>query len=268
MRGIHGDALCRQLLLQALGCHGIAEKQRPGVLVVHKIALRVPVRQRPAVFHGLAVIRRVFPDRDAVAPQKLLFPLLRVCRHVYDDLIADGGAHDADAQTEIAGRADLNRILPKKLPAFLRREPFIAVLRRQKTVLQRQLLRMLQNLVNAAARLHGAGDRQMAVLLEQERTPQPAAIALVQQRLHARDRRKRRFDQAARLLGLREARPDKRREALQSPLCILDVLHGQLDVPHGLITAGFLRIHPEHFASGAHFAQNRHVLLQLRYIRH
>lgn len=50
MRGIHGDALRLQLLLQALGCHCIAEKQRLGVLVVHKIAPRVPVRQRPAVF--------------------------------------------------------------------------------------------------------------------------------------------------------------------------------------------------------------------------
>ena len=164
MGRVHGDPFFLQLLFESPRRDGIAEEERGGILVVHEVAERIFRRQLPALLHREAVIRIVFHDCDASLAKELLLPRLRVRRHVNGRPIADGGAHDADAESQVAGGAHMDRVFPEKLAGRLGIEH--GVIPVKQAVLQRQIFRVLQHFIDTAPRLDGARNGQMAVLLQ------------------------------------------------------------------------------------------------------
>ena len=140
--------------------------------------------------------------------QEVLLPLLCVRRHVHAHAEADGGAHDADGHAEVAGRADLHRVLRKEVPQI--GKLCIVICTRQPPRRQRQLLRVLQHLVDAAARLDGAGDGEVTVHLEQEPAGDLGIVHLGKVPLHLRDGAQGRLDESLRLCGLGEGAADER----------------------------------------------------------
>ncbi|MNC49096.1 hypothetical protein D3C75_982480 [compost metagenome] len=78
------------------------------------------------------------------------------------------GAHDADRQAEVAGRADRNLVLAEELPGLVAGQfPVIAV-EVDQAGLQGQVFGMLEHFMNTAAGLDRTRDRQLAVGLEPE----------------------------------------------------------------------------------------------------
>ena len=164
---------------------GVAEEEVLRVLVVDEIALRVGVGLHAPLLHRLAVVRVVLYDLHAVAAAAAFFHA-RVGGHVDDGVVADGGAHDADAEAEVARRADLHRVLREEFPRLVRRELFIRIALAQQAVLERELLRVLEHLVDAAARLYRARYRKVAVHLDEEAAFDFRAVLLIEPLLHRR----------------------------------------------------------------------------------
>ena len=223
---IHRDAGLRQLLVQPLCSHRVAQEQVDGLLVIHKVAHGVHVGQLAALRHSSGIVVAVLDDLHALAPEQILLPLLGVGGHVHLDLEAQRRAHDADGQAQIAGRADLHGVLAEEGLHVVVRQTGVVLIHGEFAALQRQILRMLEHLVDAAPGLDGARDGQMAVHLQEQPTGDLAAIRLLQLLLHGGDGLQGGFDQAVGLLGLREAAADEGGEPAQALLGVLDVRIG------------------------------------------
>ena len=100
------------------------------------------------------------------------------------DAKAEAGAHDADGHAEVAGGAHRDAVLTEEVAELVREQLAIVVLFAEQAGLDRQPLGMGQHLVDAAARLDGAGDGQMAVFFEQQSTGDLNAVTLVESGLH------------------------------------------------------------------------------------
>lgn len=108
---VHGDLFIRQLFFQPERGGGIAQKQSRGMFVIHKITVFIRVGQRPALFDRSAVISLIFFYNNPFAPEEIFFPLPGVRGHMHHCPIADGCAHNADAQSQISCRAHLHGIV-------------------------------------------------------------------------------------------------------------------------------------------------------------
>ena len=94
----------------------------------------------------------------------------------------------------------------------------------QHTLFERNFFGKFEDLIDAAARLDRAGDRQIAVALEEK--PTTKLIGHFDKAfLHARNFGQFGFNDAAGFGGFRKSRRDIRREAFQSCLSVLDVRH-------------------------------------------
>lgn len=175
----------------------LAEEQRLRVFIVHKVTERVARRLLSALSHSDAVIGLVFDHPNALAPQKVLLPLPCVRGHMHRDAEAEPCAHDADGEAEVAGGADRDGIAGKERAEGIRGKKGIVVAGVQAAVLQRDVLGGFQHLINAAARLDGAGDGQVVVLFEPELPTQRHTLVPLERALHRRNADHVRFDDAA-----------------------------------------------------------------------
>ena len=207
---VHRDTQVRQLPGRPLGRHGVAQKEGAGALVVHKVAPGVPLGLPAALGHGLAVVPGVLHHRDPLGAQQVLLPLAGVGGHVDRHPEAQGRAHNADGQAQVAGGPHRHGVLAKELPEGGVRQLGIAAGKGQSALPDPDLLRQTQDLVDPAPGLDGAGDGQAAVLLEQQ-----LAGKGTQGRLHGRDRGQGGFDDSACGAGLREHPGDVGGEPLQ-----------------------------------------------------
>ena len=112
---VHSNALFLQLSVQPLGGHGVAQEEGDGFLIVHKIAGGVGLGALPPLLHGAGVVVGILDDLHALAPQQVLLPLLRIGAHVDDDPEAQGGAHDADGEAQVARGAHLHGVAAQEL---------------------------------------------------------------------------------------------------------------------------------------------------------
>ncbi|MNL03478.1 hypothetical protein D3C87_1240170 [compost metagenome] len=119
MLRIHDDPRRRQLLLQPLRRDGVAEKQVGRVLVVDKMAGGIGFGLFSTLGDGHAVVGGVFDDRHAVRAQPVLLPLAGVGGHVHRHLEAQGRAHDADGQAEVAGGPDGDLVAAEEGPRLV-----------------------------------------------------------------------------------------------------------------------------------------------------
>lgn len=165
MRSIHTDLRAAQLPYPAAVPPRHSPKTGFGIFVIHKIAVGILRGNSPALPHRAAVILSVFQHGDAFSTEKTLFPPYRFRRHVYHDPVAHRRADRADAQNQIPRRTDMDCVLMKKFPECGGGERHIAPARREQSVAQRQILGVLQNFINAAPGLDGAGNCQIAVPL-------------------------------------------------------------------------------------------------------
>ena len=227
---IHSNALFLQLGVQPLGGHGVAQEEGDGFLVVHKIAGGVGLGALPPLLHGAGVVVGILDDLHALAPQQVLLPLLRVGAHVDDDPEAQGGAHDADGEAQVARGADLHGVAAQELLHGLPGKGGVVVRHGDLPGGQGQILCVLQNFIDAAAGLDGPGDVQMAVFFEQQAAGDLPAVGLLQGGLHLFQLSQGGLDQAVVGLGLREGSFQKRRKPGQPRLSVGDVRLGHHQV--------------------------------------
>jgi hypothetical protein len=74
------------------------------------------------------------------------------------DAKAEAGAHDADGEAEVAGRPHRDAVLAEEVAELVREQRAIVIRLAQQPSLDGQVFGMGQHLVDAAARLDGAGD--------------------------------------------------------------------------------------------------------------
>ena len=268
VRPIHGDIQTLQLYRQPSGRHGVAQKQVHRLLVVHKIAARVRVRQTAALFDRLAVVGAILHHRHAAASQQVLFPLPGVCRHMDHRMEPQGRGHDADAHPQVACGAYLDGIAAEEIPAAGVRQLVIAVPRHEQAVLQGQVLRMLEHLINAAPGLDRAGNGQMAVLLEQQAARKTCRVFFIQPGVHTGDLGQGGLDQAVPGSGLRKAELEKGREALEAAVRVRDVLGGKGDILRHFPAACILGVQPEYLRTGPDLVQHRRSFGQCLNVHH
>ena len=103
---------------------------------------------------------------------------------MHDDMETKSCAHNADGHTQIAGGADLNFEFAEKFSECVGSEYAVIVAFLQHTVLQSQILRVLQYLIDPATGFNGAGNRQMAVLLQVHFAGDGGLIVFFQSFLH------------------------------------------------------------------------------------
>ena len=115
---IHGNLLLLHLLFEPFSGHRIPKKQILRVLIIHKIAFRIRIRKLPPLDHGSSVVICIFLNGNSSGAQQLLLPLLCICRHVHNGLIAKCGTHNADAHSKIPRRSNLYLIFSKKIAVF------------------------------------------------------------------------------------------------------------------------------------------------------
>ena len=226
---------------------GVAEEEVLRVLVVHKIALRVGVGLRAPLLDRLAVVRVVLYDLHAVAAQQRLLPRARVGGHVDDCVVADGGAHYADAEAEVAGRADLHRVLREEFPRLVRRELFIRIALAQQAVLERQLLSVLEHLVDAAAGLYRARYRQVAVHLDEEAALDFRAVFVAEPLFHIFGLAQLRLYDAVGRGRFGKFFHNERSEAFEARLRVIHISHGERQCVARRLKFRELRVEPEDF---------------------
>ena len=257
---IHGNALRFQLIAQAQRRDGIAQKERLRVLVVHEVTGRVALRLPAPLRDRRAVIRRILDHAHALFPQHVLLPLPRVRGHVHRCGEAELCAHDADGQAEVARRADGHAVAGEQRTHRLRRKDGVVLPGREHAVRSRDVLGGFQHLIDAAARLDGAGDGQPAVELDH----QPSGQRRVEPRLHPRDLHERRFQQSARGARLRKRLAEVRRKARKPRRRVLDVRHRQRARRTRLLDGPALRIWPERLLPAHEPCDDRVFRLPLR----
>ena len=162
---VHLDLQLPELDMDAQRGGGVAEEEVLGILVVDEKALFIGLGLLPSAGHGLAVITGIFLHDDALAPEQILFPLLRVAGHMDDGLKAETGGHAADADPEVSGGADLDLVLSEEGPELVGVELCVIVHGMQHAGVHGQGLRDLQDLVDPAAGLHGTGDGKPGIVL-------------------------------------------------------------------------------------------------------
>ena len=226
MIGIDSDALFLELLLRPRGSDRITEEERHRVLVIYEIARRIPVRIPASLEHGLRVVILILDDLYALAAQQILLPLPRVRGHVDLDFEPEECAHDAYREPQVSGRSDLHRVAAEEFSEIVIGEPLVIVLFGDHSRLESEVFGMLQNFVDASSGLDRAGDRQMAVHLQEKPSRYPAGTVFLYSRLHRADLGERRLDEALVLFGLREAFPDIRSKPVEPPCRVLDVFIG------------------------------------------
>ncbi|MNE28768.1 hypothetical protein D3C80_1222240 [compost metagenome] len=134
------------------------------------MAKRVGLGLAPPLLHRDAVVGAVFTDFDAMGAQAILLPLAGVRRHVHRGLEAQARTDDANRQAEVAGRTHGNAVLAKEGPRLVAVEPGVVITRLQQSGRQGQVFSVLEHLIDAAAGLDRAGNRQQVVSLEPQRT--------------------------------------------------------------------------------------------------
>ena len=134
----------------------------------------------------------------------------------------DRRTHNADGHTEIARRADLHRIARKEIPQI--GNLCIVIVPCQETRIHRQPLRMLQHLIDPAARLYRARNREMTVHLQQETPRNLCSVYIRKPRLHRRNRAQRRLDETIRLRRLGKSAADKGSKTAEPCRCIRNIL--------------------------------------------
>ena len=110
MIGIDGDIHFLELLLETCPRDCISHEEVARSLVVHEIAHGIGFRCAASLEHSAGEVVVVLDDLDALRAQEVFLPLLRIGGHVHTDTEAEGGAHDADREREVARRADLHHV--------------------------------------------------------------------------------------------------------------------------------------------------------------
>ena len=164
----------------------------------------------PSLRHRPRVVIRILNHLCPMSAQEILLPLLRVGRHVDTHMKPDRRTHDADGHAKIARRADLHGIARKEVTQI--GDFRIVIIMRQQTRIHRQPLRMLQHLIDPAARLHRTRNREMAVHLQQKTPRDLCPVSIGKPFLHRRDGTERRLDETIRLLRFRKGTADKGRK--------------------------------------------------------
>ena len=222
MLAVHRDLLRPQLRRETLGRDSIAEEQIDGLLIIDKVTHGIRIRGTSPLRHRTRVVIRVLDHLHAMRAQEILLPLLRVGRHVDAHMEPDCRTHNADGHTEISRRADLHRIAREEIPQI--GDLCIVILPGQEPRIHRQPFCMLQHLIDPAARLHRARNREMAVHLQQETPRNLCSVCIRKPRLHRRNRAQRRLDETIRLRRLRKSAPDKGSKATEPCRRIRNIL--------------------------------------------
>ena len=176
---------------------------------------------------------------------------------MHGNLKADAGAHDADRHPEVAGGADGDAVLAEELFKLRRQQFAIIVCGSQQSGFQRQLFRMGQHFINAAARFDRAGDRQMAVFFQQQFAANRLAEFLLKAVLHCRNGDYFRFDNPTAGGRFREGFRQIGREALKAGMGALHVVGGQADVRQSLRQRGGGGVKPGGFFQGDQILHKR-----------
>lgn len=242
--GVHGDVERGELPGQPAGGDGVAQEQADRVLVVDEVGARVAGRLRAAAGDGRRVVARVLDDADAAGAQEVLLPRPRVGGHVHARPEAQPRGHDADRQPQVAGRADGHLVAGEQGSRVGGGERPVVAGGRQDARLDRHLLGVLQHLVDAAAGLDRAADRQLAVELGPEASGQLGAVVAREASLGLGDRDQRRFDDARRAAGLTEGVREVGGEAPQPRCGVLDVGRREPHVAEGLGGGAQGRVEP------------------------
>ena len=95
---VYSDSHRIQLLLQSPRRDGVAQKEVARLLVIDKIGRGVRLRQLPPCRDRRGVIGRVLAHLHAPAAKQILFPLLRVRRHVHAGFKSKRRADHTDAE--------------------------------------------------------------------------------------------------------------------------------------------------------------------------
>ena len=231
--GVDRDSHAVELGLQAAGGDGVAAEQVDRALVVDEVARRVGVGGSPALTHGARVVVGVLDNLDALFAQQVLLPLLGVGRHVHDRAEPERGARDADRQAQVPGRADLDGVASEELPRGGSGERGVVVADADEAGFQGEVLGMLEHLVDAAARLHGASYGQMAVHLEEEASGQGRPTRPREGVAHRGNLAQGRLDEAAGRAGLGKRALEEGGEALEARGGVGDGRVGDDEVAQG-----------------------------------
>ena len=247
---IYGDLHLIKLFFQAARGDGISQEQRGRVLIIHKVAEGILRRLLPAFLHGFAVIGSIFDDLDAFGTEQVLFPLAGIRRHVHRHAVTDCSAHDADTEPQISCGTDMNGVLPEERPGSRRVKYGIIVF--QNAVRQCQFLGVLQDFVNAAPGFHRSRDRKMAVLFQQELPFQACMVLPVEEGLHRRDLRERRFNDPVPGSCLRKASFYERGKPGKPLLGIINVRFRKRKPGLCQVERRNLRVFPDYFPAFLH----------------
>ncbi len=207
--------------------------------------------------HRDAVVAGVFDHGHAMGAQPVLLPLAGVGGHVHRGLEAQARTDDADRQAEIAGRADSDLVAREEGAHRVAGEAGVVVIQRQQAGRQRQVFGVLEHLVDAAARLDRAGDRQVAVALEPQCAARVQPMTLAQHGLHLRQGEDVRLDDAAAVSGLRKHPGQVGGEARQACAGVGDVGGAQADIGQGFARGGDGRVEPADLAQGDQLIEQR-----------
>ncbi|MPM45354.1 hypothetical protein SDC9_92041 [bioreactor metagenome] len=255
MVGVHLHLESLQLTRQPSSRDGIAEEQPGRVLVVDEIGQRIVEGLLASGRHGHRIVGVVFDDIDAMGAQQILLPLPGVCGHVHGHPEAELGRHDADRQPEVPGRSDSDGVVAEKLAGLGAVEGAIVGPGRQQSGFDSQRFCVGEHLVDAAAGLDRAADRQHAVELGELLTGQGESVSVAEGLLHPADRHQRRFDDSRAGSRLREDLGQIGREPLQAVGCIVDVNRSQPDRGQPLGRRQQGRIEPGGLAEPDHIVQ-------------
>ena len=154
----------------------------------------------------------------------------------------------------------MHRIAGKELLHLRLREFPVILFRTDHSLLQRQLLRMLQDLIDPASCLDGPCRRQMGIHLQKEPAGKTCLPGLVQFFFHRLDLPQGRFDQALRLFRVRERPADKRSESLEAGRRLFHIRHGKIDLSKRLFRLPIVWIDPAHFLGISQFTDNGRFL--------
>ncbi len=215
---VDGDAGLGQLPREILGRRSVAMEERQRVLVVNEEVAWVPCRHVAARSERSGVVARVLDHRNAARAQPILLPGLCLRRHMHGGGEAQRRRHDADAEAEIAGRADTDFVERK---GFARRrvgERGIVCVHEQAGG-DGDALGDLQHRVEAAARLDGPRDRQGVIRLDHQ--PTAGAIQAERAPQHA-DVDQGRVDPAVCRYRLGEQPGEERSEPPEARACFSD----------------------------------------------
>ena len=119
-----------------------------------------------SLFHRPAVIAIVLNYLGSSGTEEILFPLLRIRRHVDKNLKSQSSPHNAYAEPEISRGTHRQSVLRKEGTGLGLPQKSVRIFPREKPLPKGQILRMLEHLVDPPPGLDGSRNGEMAIHLE------------------------------------------------------------------------------------------------------